>query len=126
LLGFWPLRADVAALRKSQDRTYRGFSTSFRSAPRKLCDAWEDAKGCRTNLAKAEGLKLPSPNEAHHSTRPCLLQNVPVYISYAVTPFAMPGLRCRISADLDGSAALQQIRRATDSREPAIDARFNY
>jgi hypothetical protein len=52
----------------SRDRTYRGFSTSFRPAPRKLCGARENAKGCRANLAKAEGLKLPSPRELHHTT----------------------------------------------------------
>lgn len=57
-----------AAWRKSRDRTYRGFSTSFRSVPRELCGTWEDAKGCRSDLAKAEGLKLPSPRDVHDST----------------------------------------------------------
>src|SRR5207249_8960026 len=57
-----------AESRNSQDRTYSRFSTSFRSTPRKLCDAWEDAKGCRSNLAKAEGLELPSPRESNYST----------------------------------------------------------
>jgi len=41
-------------------------------------------------------------------------------------PMTGPGLRCRSSADLDRPAALHQIRRATDSREAAIDAAFSH
>ena len=44
-----------------ESKTYRRFSTRIESASRKLGDAWGSAKGLKTNLAKAEGLQLPSP-----------------------------------------------------------------
>ena len=40
---------------------YARCSTGYESASRKLGDAWGIAKGCTSNLAGAEGLKLPSP-----------------------------------------------------------------
>jgi hypothetical protein len=52
-----------AASRRSQKKTCRRFSTRFESASRKLGDAWGSAKGCRANLATAEGLTLPSPGD---------------------------------------------------------------
>jgi hypothetical protein len=52
---------NCAVLRRSQKKTRRRFSTRFESASRKLGDAWGYAKGCRANLAEAEGLTLPSP-----------------------------------------------------------------
>jgi len=38
------------------------------------------AKGCRSNLAKAEGLKLPSPGDLHHNTTVACLPGQRTYI----------------------------------------------
>jgi hypothetical protein len=56
---------DVA---QESKETCRRFSTRFESASRKLGDAWGNAKGCRANLAEAEGLTLPSPLEHQLNT----------------------------------------------------------
>jgi hypothetical protein len=52
---------NCAVSRRSQKVERGRFSTRFESASRKLGDAWGNAKGCRANLAEAEGLTLPSP-----------------------------------------------------------------
>ena len=75
-------------------------AAGFGSAPRTLCGTWEDAKGCSANLAKAEGLKLPSPRDLHDNTMPHLvgatqLKKSSGYVrqgTYAVENFAY-GLR---------------------------------
>lgn len=50
---------------------------------RKPCSAWEDAKGCRSNLAKAEGLKLPSPRDLQYNTTAACLRDSVIFLLLA-------------------------------------------
>lgn len=82
-----------AASRRRQNRRAAGTRPAL-DRHRKLGDAWGSAKGCRANLAEAEGLILPSPWKNHlNTTIGHSVGAVGSYLTWKATGASVDGIR---------------------------------